>query len=108
MSILAMYVTSFSSISFLGNGEYWSQKNLEWAHPFHYLKHFATLIEQNILKHSNYCLDSLAIRLSLRTLNTLYQKTDHADYRVSMYNNGEKTTYITYDLTLSLSHCNIQ
>ena len=29
----------------------------------YYLEHFATLIEQNILKDSNDCFDSLAIRL---------------------------------------------
>ena len=28
----------------------------------YYLKHFATLIEQNILKDSNYCFVSLSIR----------------------------------------------
>ena len=38
-----------------------------------YLKHFATLIEQNILKDSNYCFDSLAIRQPSKDLKHLLQ-----------------------------------
>ena len=51
----------------------------------YYLEHFATLIERNILKDSNYCFDSLAIRQSLRTTNTLSLGMGYPDYSVSIY-----------------------
>ena len=38
----------------------------------YYFECFATLIIQNILKYSNYCFDSLAIRLQSNDLKTPY------------------------------------
>ena len=45
-----------------------------------------TLIEQNILKDSNYCFNSFyRLGYSIRTLNTLSQVTGFPNYRVSIY-----------------------
>ena len=41
---------------------------------YKYLKFFTTLIIQNILKDSNYCFDSLAIRVQSKDLKTPYPK----------------------------------
>ena len=74
-------------------GSYYCQSiALEWKKNYgdfylgcDYPKHFATLIERNILKDSNYCFDSLLIRLWSKDLKHLILGNGYPDHRVSIY-----------------------
>ena len=77
--------------STLGAALLYSSRASSWFRLYHncdinyYHKYFTTLIIWNILKDSNYCFDSLAIRIQSNDLKTPYPKNQTPDYRVSIY-----------------------